>query len=344
MSDELVVSEAKPLTAIEVRAQVQLIQQVMEAVMKEGHHYGKVPGCGDKPALLKPGAEKLLITFRLAPDLVVEDLSTEDSIRYRIKCSITKIGSGIFWGAGIGECSSDEEKYKWRKAINDSEYNETAEDRKRLKWRRGWNNGKDYQEKHVRTNPADIANTVLKMAKKRALVDAVLTVTAASDIFEQDLEEMPEELRESLTDGKEKKAPITPPQAKKAEVKSETTASEDLTISAVIEKTATKKGKSGKKEWTLYGILADGIWYNTFSKTLFDVANASVGKKVTITYQVGDKGNNLVAIQKEGCSGSSQTCDLSSYIDGKAFCEDGTTVCMFRGDEEDGTDKDDIHA
>jgi hypothetical protein len=41
-------------------------------------------------------------------------------------------------------------------------------------------------------NPADYYNTVLKMAKKRAHVDAVLTATAASDIFTQDVEDMPE--------------------------------------------------------------------------------------------------------------------------------------------------------
>jgi hypothetical protein len=36
---------------------------------------------------------------------------------------------------------------------------------------------------------ADTYNTVLKMAKKRTLVDATLTATAASDIFNQDLED-----------------------------------------------------------------------------------------------------------------------------------------------------------
>ena len=35
--------------------QVQKIQRVMEAVMKEGEHYGVIPGI-DKPTLLKPGA------------------------------------------------------------------------------------------------------------------------------------------------------------------------------------------------------------------------------------------------------------------------------------------------
>ncbi len=45
-------------------------------------------------------------------------------------------------------------------------------------------------EKVENDNPADNYNTVLKMAKKRALVDAVLTATAASDIFTQDLEDI----------------------------------------------------------------------------------------------------------------------------------------------------------
>ena len=45
-------------------------------------------------------------------------------------------------------------------------------------------------EKVETDNPADHYNTVLKMAKKRALVDAVLTTTAASDIFTQDLEDL----------------------------------------------------------------------------------------------------------------------------------------------------------
>ena len=41
-----------PLGVQEILAQVHLIQEVMAKVMKEGEHYGKIPGCGDKPALL----------------------------------------------------------------------------------------------------------------------------------------------------------------------------------------------------------------------------------------------------------------------------------------------------
>lgn len=36
----------------------------------------------------------------------------------------------------------------------------------------------------------DIVNTIMKMAKKRALIDAVLSATRSSDLFTQDVEEM----------------------------------------------------------------------------------------------------------------------------------------------------------
>jgi hypothetical protein len=38
---------------------------------------------------------------------------------------------------------------------------------------------------------ADVYNTVLKMAKKRAQVDATLTAVGASDLLTQDLEDLP---------------------------------------------------------------------------------------------------------------------------------------------------------
>ncbi|KKK45822.1 hypothetical protein LCGC14_3164830, partial [marine sediment metagenome] len=147
-------------------------------------------GCGDKKTLLKPGAEKLLSTFKIANDPEVEDLSGEDEIRYRVKCRLTSMETGRFLGTGIGECSSEEEKYKWKKAVCNEEWEETDPSRRREKWFKGYGNNKPYQVKQIRTNPADVANTVLKMGKKRSLIDGTLTVTAASDIFAQDLEDV----------------------------------------------------------------------------------------------------------------------------------------------------------
>jgi hypothetical protein len=196
--NEVALVEHRALTVADVKGQVQLIQQVMEAVMKKGVHYDTIPGT-DKPSLLKPGAEKLMSTFRIAVDPQVEDLSGPDEIRYRVRCVGTHQTSGIVMGTGVGECSSGEEKYRWRRAVCDAEFDNTPEERRRTKFGRGKQNS-HYTVQQVRVEPADVANTILKMAKKRALVDFTLTALAASDIFAQDLEDMPEEVREAVTE------------------------------------------------------------------------------------------------------------------------------------------------
>jgi len=210
-------TDSRPLTAVEIRAQVNLIQEVMKAVMKDGHHYGQIPGAGNKPVLFKAGAEKLLFTFRLSADPEIEDLSTGDVIRYRVRCKVYD-RAGAYLGAGVGECSSDEEKYRWRAAVCKEEFEETPEDRRRMKYAKRRDGGA-YRIAQVRTMPADLANTILKMAKKRAQIDAALTVTAASDIFAQDLEDLPEELREAVAENgapKENGKPAPEPPKPKA--------------------------------------------------------------------------------------------------------------------------------
>jgi len=201
------------LTAVEVRSQVQLIQQVMKSVMKKDTHYGTIPGC-KRPTLYKAGSEKILATFRLSIEPQVEDLSTDDVAKYRVTTKVVHIPTGNFVGMGIGCCSSDEEKYKWRRAVCDAEFDETPEDRRREKWVKGYNGKEDYKVKQVRTSVADIDNTVLKMAKKRSQIDATLTSTAASDVFEQDLEDIPSEIINSETPPQETKPDVEPPKAK----------------------------------------------------------------------------------------------------------------------------------
>lgn len=181
---------SRSLTAADVRAQVNLMQDVMQEVMRDGTHYGTIPGTKSK-SLYKAGAEKLMATFRLAGDPEVDDLSRDGEIHYRVKVRLSSAG-GTFIGAGIGECSSSEEKYAWRAAVCKEEFDATPETRRRVKFSKY--QGRVEKKEQVRTNPADVANTILKMAKKRAQVDAVITATAASDIFTQDIEDLPEEV------------------------------------------------------------------------------------------------------------------------------------------------------
>jgi hypothetical protein len=183
------------LIAKELKAQVNVIQDVMRSVMKNGEHYGTIPGCGDKKVLLKSGAEKLLMAFRLGAEPIIETNETSDSVSYRIRVRVFNISDNNTVGYGIGECSSLEEKYLWRKAIG-AEYKNTQEDRRRIKY------AYKGEIEQVRVNHRDVSNTVLKMAKKRALVDAVLTCTAASDIFTQDLEDWDESMIETIAEDK----------------------------------------------------------------------------------------------------------------------------------------------
>lgn len=208
MSNEIaVVSEQRALTASEIRGHVNRVQEVMKAVMQKETHYGVIPG-SKKPSLYKPGAEVLCVTFRVAQSYKVEDLSNGDSVRYRITCVGTHQMTGVVLGEGIGECSSNEEKYKWRRVVCQEEFDDTPADRRRIKYSKY--QGKVEKTQQIRTEPADIANTVLKMAAKRAQVAMTLNVTAASDCFTQDIEDLPEELIE-LERSREQAANQPPP-------------------------------------------------------------------------------------------------------------------------------------
>lgn len=144
----------------EVKTQVAKVQQLMKDIMKPGEHYGKVPGTS-KNTLLKAGAEKLGFTFRLTPKFEVTYRPGENGHReYEVVCTLTT-QAGTFAGQGVGICSTMERKYRYRKGEENPDL-------------------------------ADTYNTVLKMAKKRAHVDAVITACAASDIFTQDIEDITE--------------------------------------------------------------------------------------------------------------------------------------------------------
>lgn len=116
--------------------------------------YGIIPGT-PKPTLLKPGAEKLLILFNLGlgePAINTGDLG-DGHVEYEIRVPVIHRPSGVIVGYGTGSCNSRESKY-------------------------------------IKTPPYNIRNTILKMAKKRALIDGALTTTGASGVFTQDVEDL----------------------------------------------------------------------------------------------------------------------------------------------------------
>jgi hypothetical protein len=193
------------MTVADVVQHAMVVQEVMQAVMKPELHYGTIPGT-PKPTLYKAGAEKLCMVFKIGDEYRIEDLSTADAVRYRVACIGRHQTSGVELGQGLGECSSTEEKYRWRKAICREEFDATPVNMRRTKYARG-KGGSFYTQDQVRTEPADLANTVLKMASKRAKIAMVLNVLAVSDMFGQDLEDLDAVLQEHLAGDEHQQQP-----------------------------------------------------------------------------------------------------------------------------------------
>ena len=190
MTKELTVSSMKPLTAVDIRKQVNLIQTIIKSVMKEDMRYGVIPGT-KKPTLFKPGAEKLMMTFRLAPeyDELIGSVEEENFISYKIECRLRNTTTGQIVGTGRGTCNSREKKYKTRSVYANQATDEEKEiGKKETKSGRG---GGTYDVYIIPQDPWDLQNTIYKMACKRANIASVLNTTAASDIFEQDIEDLP---------------------------------------------------------------------------------------------------------------------------------------------------------
>jgi hypothetical protein len=185
------------LTVADLKRNSAMIQAAIKEEFLDGVHYGTIPGT-DKPTLYKAGAEKICAMFLLGVDPEVNDLSTPDlECRFRVRVRLFHTVTDTTVGYGVGEASTLEEKYRWRAAVCDEEFEQTDPGDKRIAYKKKKGGG-HYTVRQVRTNPADLANTVLKMAKKRAQIDAVLTCTAASDAFGQDAEDLTEELRDEI--------------------------------------------------------------------------------------------------------------------------------------------------
>ena len=214
------------LSAGDIKARLDKITEVQREAMTPGVDFGTIPGTSgpdgkSRPTLLKPGAEKLCVLFRLdlqftgpgntetyhAPNAKgIEHLTV---MRY---CTVFSQVSGERLGGASAMCSSRESKYRWRKAAREcptcgkgpvlrSKFadRETGD----LGWycfqkKGGCGANFESGDKRITSQTegrqenedvADQFNTIIRMAEKRAMTAAVRLVTGASAIFD---EEMPD--------------------------------------------------------------------------------------------------------------------------------------------------------
>lgn len=130
------------------------IEAVVAKYLKAGRDYDRLPNTS-KPTLLKSGAEILadVYGFRTSAK-VINRIENYDKQFVLYEVCVTVVDKdGNIVAEGLGSCNSRERKY-------------------------------------LKSDFATILNTVLKIAKKRAYVDAVLTATHASKVFTQDIEDI----------------------------------------------------------------------------------------------------------------------------------------------------------
>lgn len=196
-NNEMVVSQVNSMAIVDnldsnlirdTLSKIASFQTVIQTALKPGKDYGRIPGAGDKPSLFKPGAEKVNMLFGVNPEY--EFLKADEDFKngffnYNIKCTLYRNGQPV--SQGVGNCNSMEKKYRYitvdEKGLD--EYGAAKETAVKFTDKFG-----RIKYRIPNPEPASLTNTILKMAKKRAYVDATLQVASLSDLFTQDIEDM----------------------------------------------------------------------------------------------------------------------------------------------------------
>lgn len=190
-------------------------KRMKAAIMVEDEDFGLIPGT-QKPTLLKPGAEKLALAYgltgRFDHHLTYGHSEDEPPITVVVDCYLHLGGhDGPAIAQGMGMASSFEKRYRWRKGGRvcpdcGKEGVIYTKGRGGQWWhptdaKPAGGCGANFPKDDARLadqstadvenpDPFELGNTLLKMAEKRAYVDAVLRATASSGLFSQDMEDM----------------------------------------------------------------------------------------------------------------------------------------------------------
>jgi ribosomal protein L37AE/L43A len=194
--------------AAELVKRLEVIREAMRNAMQEDVDYGRVPGAS-KPTLLKPGAEKLGVLFQLDIQMASEKRwGPGDHLLVMSRATVYHAPSGARLGYGEGTCSTRERKYAYRRqelTCPHCQANAVIKGKREygggwLCWAKRDGCGAKFADgdPSIESQPLgevenpdlpDLWNTIVKMAGKRARIDAVLAVTGASALFSQDIED-----------------------------------------------------------------------------------------------------------------------------------------------------------
>jgi len=172
-------------------------QQIVRACLIKGVDYGVIPGCGPKPALLKPGMEKVCKLMDLAESYEIID-KIEDwekpLFSYTIRCTLRKISDQKKVSEGIANCNSMEDKYRWRWVWPNeipAQLDKTTLKVRTFKGKRGQ---KLTKYRLPNEDVFTLVNTMIKMGEKRAFGYAVISAGRLSQDYTHDIEDIQESI------------------------------------------------------------------------------------------------------------------------------------------------------
>lgn len=190
-------------------------RRIQQTLMTEGRDYGTIPGT-QKPTLLKPGAEILALSYGFVLRVETSEMPGDGvhapQVRYDAICYVhAGAWDGPIVAVGYGTCNGWEKKYRYRTTYGATlcpgcgkaglVHTKARNDRPEQWWHpvdpRGMEPGSGcgenfpYDTKVERVigetienpDPYDLANTILKIAEKRAAVDGILRATGTSGLF-----------------------------------------------------------------------------------------------------------------------------------------------------------------
>lgn len=218
MTDEIIQVQAgflAPVVTVQDALNAyQAKKDLIDRIMKKDVDYGVVPG-SSKPTLLKAGSEKATSFFGLHPvivdaevinDWTGEQHGGEPFFFYRRTCNLYH--GDVLVASVDGSCNSWEKKYRYRSSDRVCpQCGKPTIIKGKAEYGGGWicfskkgGCGAKFADDDPKIldqpvgqikNPdvADLANTILKMADKRALVAATLIATGLSEYFTQDIDD-----------------------------------------------------------------------------------------------------------------------------------------------------------
>lgn len=267
----------------------------------DGGDYGVIPGAGKKKVLLKSGADKLCDVYALADTyLILTQVNDWERglFEYTVECRLQSKVDDSLVGSGLGSCSSFEAKYRYRGGGRTCPTCSKADTiiKGKAEYGGGWicfakkggcgakfKDGDqliESQQVGRVDNPdiIDTRNTVLKMAKKRAKIDAVIGVTRSSGIFTQDMDEQTIHV------------PSQPPQESEQPPVAE---AQGLTYTGLLASVSDRRVKGGK---LVHDCLIDDQKISTGDDALHAKAIGLMGQRVTVGYKPVSGGLLLTAI------------------------------------------------